>query len=276
MALILAMPLMNQLQQRFAELAQLYLVREKPSKMYHWTTFVLSALLTEIPYNIFAGSLFFLPWFNTVSFYHNWPDNTNKSARGAYMWLMLMLFEMWISTFGQAMAALAPNPETASTLTTLFASFVILFSGVLQPFSQLISFWHWVYRASPFTYLVGGLISTALAGSPVKCTPEEVTHFNPPAGQTCGDYAGVFAQMRGNLLNPTASDDCMYCRYKSSDEYLLNLNMIYADRWRNLGLMVVYVLFNVALTFLCFYLTKVARWQFGGMRLLKLRKGRKD
>jgi ABC-type multidrug transport system permease subunit len=268
MCVIPAMPLMNQLQPRFHELAQLYVAREKSSKMYHWTTFVLSALVVETPYNIFAGSLFFLAWFNAVHFYEDWPDTTNKGARGVYMWLMLMFFEMWLSTFGQAMAALAPNPETASTLTTLFASFVVLFSGVLQPFSQ-ISFWHWVYRASPYTYLIGGMISTALHGVPVVCTPLEISHFTPPSGQTCGEYASSFVQIRGTLLNPDASDTCEYCRYKTGDEYLTSLNLDYSERWRNLGLMAVYIVFNIALAFGCFYISKVRFWNFGKKRLLK-------
>jgi ABC-type multidrug transport system permease subunit len=247
MALILAMPLMNQLQPRFADLAKVYLVREKPSKMYHWTTFMLSALLVEIPFNVVAGTLYFIPWFNGVKFYHNWSHTTNKAARGVYMWVMLMFFQMWISTFGQAMAALAPNPQTASTFTTLSASFAILFSGVLQPISQLISFWHWIYRASPYTYVIGGMVSNALHGVSVNCTPQEINHFSPPAGQTCGEYAGAFTRSRGNLLNPSATDDCRYCRYKNSDEYLAYLEISYGDRWRNIWLMAVYVVFNMCL-----------------------------
>src|SRR5436853_1998886 len=167
MGLILAMPLMNQLQPRFAELAQIYVVREKPSQVYHWTTFILSALLAEMPYNIIAGTLFFLPWFNAVNFYRYWPETTSKSTRGFYIWLMLMFFEMWISTFGQAIAALAPNPQTAATLTTLFASFVVAFNGVLQPLSHLVKFWHWMYYLSPYTWLIGGMMSTAVHGVPI-------------------------------------------------------------------------------------------------------------
>jgi ABC-type multidrug transport system permease subunit len=272
MGLVLGIPLMNQLQTRFAEFAQLYLVREKQSKMYHWTTFILSALLVEIPYNLIAGSLFFIPWFNAVNFYHAWPEATNKSARGVGMWVLLMFFEMWVSTFGQAMAALAPNPETAASLTTLFAVFVILFSGVFQPLSQLISFWHWVYHASPYTYLVSGLISTALHGVPVNCTPQEIAHFSPPSGQTCGEYAGAFAHIAGSLLNPDASGNCMYCRYKDSDEYLMALNMHYSDRWRNVGLLAIYIVFNMALAFLFFFLTKVVSWNHGRLGSLKLQK----
>lgn len=48
------------------------------------------------------------------------------------------------------MAALSPSAEVAATFTTLFASFVITFNGVLQPLSSLIQFWHWVYYISPY------------------------------------------------------------------------------------------------------------------------------
>jgi len=274
MGLILAMPLMNQLQPRFAELAQIYVVREKPSQVYHWTTFILSALLAEMPYNIIAGTLFFLPWFNAVNFYRYWPETTSKSTRGFYMWLMLMFFEMWVSTFGQAIAALAPNPQTASSLTTLFAAFVILFCGIFQPYNQLISFWHWIYRVSPYTYIVSGLISTALHGVPVNCAPHEMTHFSPPSGQTCGEYAGAFSRIRGNLLNPGARENCTYCRYKDGDEYLATLNMNYGDHWRNTGLLAAYVAFNMAMAFLFFYLSKASHRKLAKHPSLKWRKGR--
>lgn len=46
------------------------------------------------------------------------------------------------------MAALSPSAEVAATFTTLFASFVITFNGVLQPVSQLVGFWHWMYDLS--------------------------------------------------------------------------------------------------------------------------------
>jgi hypothetical protein len=55
----------------------------------------------------------------------------------------------------------------------------------------------------------------------------------------------------------------MYCRYKDSDEYLMALNMHYSDRWRNVGLLAIYIVFNMALAFLFFFLTKVVSWKTG-------------
>jgi ABC-type multidrug transport system permease subunit len=266
------MPLIQQLQPRFVELAQLYTAREKPSKMYHWTTFVLSVLLVEIPYNLITGTIFFLPWYFAVGFYHDWPPGS--SQRGGYMWLLFMTFQMWFSTFGHAMAALAPNAETASVFTTLFASFVIAFSGVLQPLSRLIGFYHWVYWLSPYHYIVEGMMATAVHDVPIVCAPKEINHFSPPPGQTCGEYAGKFVQVIGNLLNPSATADCAYCRYKDSDQYLGTVNMSYGNRWRNLGFILAYVLFNMGMTFAFFYLTKVKVWNLTGLAKMKARIGR--
>jgi ABC-type multidrug transport system permease subunit len=64
------------------------------------------------------------------------------------------MLEMWISTYGQLLAALAPNTQTAALLIPLSFTFVALFCGVVQPLSQLVTFWHWVHYASPFTWLI--------------------------------------------------------------------------------------------------------------------------
>jgi ABC-type multidrug transport system permease subunit len=262
---------MNQLQPKWEALSSIYSVREKPSKTYHWATFVVSNMLAEIPYNILSGTLFFFPWYFGVGFFQPF-SSTEQNSRGIYQWLMLMLFEMWWSTFGQAMAALSPNAQTASVLTTLFASFVITFNGVLQPLKALVEFWHWMYYLSPYTYLIGGLTANAISGTEVTCSATELNIFNPPSGQTCQQFAGSFVQFAGNILNPDATANCEYCRYSVGDQYLTTVNMSFSDRWRNLGFMIVYIAFNAACAFLFFYLTKVARLNLAGLR----RVGRKS
>jgi ABC-type multidrug transport system permease subunit len=159
------MPFINQLLPKWEALATLYSVREKPSKIYSWSIFVLANIIAEIPYNAVTGTLFFISWYFGVGFSQPFSD-LDKNARGVYQWLMLMSFQMWwsnycllnhilnhpdkkIGTFGQAMAALSPSTEVAATFTTLFASFVISFNGVLQPVSQLVGFWHWMYDLVP-------------------------------------------------------------------------------------------------------------------------------
>jgi hypothetical protein len=76
---------------------------------------------------------------------------------------------------------------------------------------------------------------------------------------------GHFVEVSGKLLNPDATSVCKYCRYSVSDQYLQTLNMSFDDRWRNFGFMCIYIVFNAALCFAFFYLTKVASFNTMGL-----------
>jgi ATP-binding cassette subfamily G (WHITE) protein 2 (PDR) len=45
-----------------------------------------------------------------------------------------------------------------------------------------------MYRVSPFTYLVSGMMATGLANTDVICSSIEYLHLNPPPGHTCAAY----------------------------------------------------------------------------------------
>jgi ATP-binding cassette subfamily G (WHITE) protein 2 (SNQ2) len=260
--------MMNQFQPQFAELATLFTERENPSGLYHWSAFVLSVLVSEITLNILAGTLFFFPWYFGIDFARGWMDGTaGHGIRGLYMWLLLMTLQMWLSTFATAVASLAPNPQTAAILTTLLASFVVAFNGVLQPLSQLPQFWHFMYHLSPYTYVMSGFVSNAIHGTHIVCAEREINTFQPAFGETCIQYAGSFVQHEmGYLLNPDATSNCQYCRFATGDQYLLTRNMDYNERWRNFGFMFAYIAFNAGAAFLFFYLAKVATFNLRGLR----------
>lgn len=54
MAVVLAAPLSQQLQPKFIGLRVLYQARERPAAMYSWPVLVLSSIVVEIPFNLFA------------------------------------------------------------------------------------------------------------------------------------------------------------------------------------------------------------------------------
>ena len=69
----------------------------------------------------------------------------------------------------QAVAAMSPNTEIAALLFSFLFSFVITFNGVLQPFAQL-GWWKWMYRISPYTYLIEGLLGQGMSAvRPAPC-----------------------------------------------------------------------------------------------------------
>jgi ATP-binding cassette subfamily G (WHITE) protein 2 (SNQ2) len=65
MATILAAPMANSLQIPFLEMRNIYEIREGPTKFYGWTALITSALISELPWNILASSMFFLCWYES-------------------------------------------------------------------------------------------------------------------------------------------------------------------------------------------------------------------
>lgn len=269
MLLVLCLILMVLVQPRIIEFRKIYDVREKHSSMYHWSVFVLANVLVEIPANIIISSMGFICWYFPVG----WQRDIS-AGRGMFMYLIFILYQIYHTTLSQALASAAPNAETAAMLTVLCYTFLLAFSGVLQPLRQLVTFWHFAYYVSPFTWLVSAMMSVGVHGVPVQCADAETNIFQPPEGQTCGDYAGGFVNASmAALYNPTADKNCQFCQYSVADGYLAALNMSYDDRWRNFGFLVAYTVFNVAMFSCVFYI-------FSGPGLVKavkkVFKGRAD
>lgn len=117
MSLILAAAQANSIQVIFIDFRNIYEVRERPSRMYSWTAWVTSMLLTETPWNVFGASLYFLCWYWTVGF---------ATSRGGFTYLMLgITFPLYYTTLAQVVAAMAPSPVIGALLFSTLFSFVI-------------------------------------------------------------------------------------------------------------------------------------------------------
>ncbi|KAE8392144.1 ABC-2 type transporter-domain-containing protein [Aspergillus alliaceus] len=241
MTLTIAPPLIQQLQPRFLHFRNLYESREANSKIYSWVAFVTSAILPELPYSIVAGSLYFNCWYWGVWF----PRDSFSSG---YVWMLLMLFEMFYVGFGQFIAALAPNELFASLLVPCFFIFVVSFCGVVVPYRALIPFWRsWMYWLTPFHYLLEGFLGVVTHNVPVRCAPREESQFSPPPGETCQSYAGRFVQQVGGYVRDVGNGLCSFCPYSSGDAFANDsFNVYYSLKWRDYGIFSAYVIFNFA------------------------------
>jgi ATP-binding cassette, subfamily G (WHITE), member 2, SNQ2 len=95
MATVISVPLAQQLQVPFISMRDIYEVRERPSRMYSWTALVTSQVLAEIPWNMFASTLYFCCWYFTVGF-------PTEATRSGYVYLALgVLFPWYYTTVGQ-------------------------------------------------------------------------------------------------------------------------------------------------------------------------------
>ncbi|KAJ9315157.1 hypothetical protein DTO271D3_4610 [Paecilomyces variotii] len=248
MTLTIAPPLIQQLQPRFLHFRGMYESRESNAKIYSWVAFVASSILPELPYSIVAGSIYFNCWYWGVWF----PRDSFSSG---YVWMLLMLFEMFYVGFGQFIAAMSPNELFASLLVPAFFTFVVAFCGVVVPYAALPHFWKsWMYWLTPFHYLLEGMLGVVTHKQQVKCVPREEARFRPPPGQTCQQYAGPFAEQAGGYVEQGADGLCNYCQYSTGDRFATSFNVYYSHKWRDYGIFFGYVIFNFIAVFVISWL----------------------
>ncbi|KAJ5956072.1 hypothetical protein N7501_010351 [Penicillium viridicatum] len=243
MTLTIAPPLIQQLQPRYIHFRGLYKSREASSKIYSWAAFVTSTIIPELPYSIVAGSIYFNCWY-----WGTWFPRDSFSS--GYVWMSLMVFELYYVGLGQFIAALAPNELFASLLVPTFFTFIASFCGVVVPYAALPHFWQsWMYWLTPFHYLLEGFVGVITHNVPMRCIEREESHFSAPAGMNCQQYAGSYAEKAGGYVRDAGNGMCAFCQYFNGDQYAKSLNVFYAHKWRDYGIFWGYVIFNFALVF---------------------------
>jgi ATP-binding cassette subfamily G (WHITE) protein 2 (PDR) len=228
--------LVQQTMPHFVIQRSLYEVRERPSKVYGWPVFMLSQIIVELPWNTLMGALMFFCWYYPVGLYHNAEDAGQVTERGALMFLLLVAFLLFTSTFTDFIIAGFETAEAGGNIANLLFTLCLIFCGVLANPDTLPRFWVFMYRVSPFSYLVNAMLSTAVANTKVVCADNEILHFDPPLGQTCEAYMEPYINLAGGYLqNANATSACEYCTIGDTNVFLASVNASYDDRWRNFG-----------------------------------------
>lgn len=252
--------LVQQIMPHFVTQRALYEVRERPSKTYSWKVFILSNIIVEIPWNALMGAIIFFCWYYPIGLYRNAEPTNAVTERGGLMFLFILTFMLFTSTFTDLVVAGIESAETAGNVAQLMFSLTLIFCGVLASPETLPGFWIFMYRVSPFTYLVSGMMSTGLANTKVVCASIEYLHFDPPAGQTCSEYLGPYISTAGGYFtNGNATTDCHFCPLADTNAFLTSVSANYADRWRNFGLMWVFILFNIVGAVFMYWLVRVPK-----------------
>lgn len=237
-----------QLQPLFIERRNIYETRERKSKMYSWVAFVTGLIISEIPYLVICGVLYFFCFYYTAGL----PATSGKAASSFFV---MLLYQFIYTGIGQFIAAYSPNAVFASLINPLLVGVLVSFCGVMVPYAQITPFWRfWEYYLNPFTFIMGSLLVFADFDWDVQCKESEFAIFNPPADQTCAEYLDAWMNgpgSRTNLVNPDASSGCRVCQYTSGKDYLYTLNLPeYYFGWRDTGICVIYVISSYALVYL--------------------------
>ncbi|KAG7096765.1 hypothetical protein E1B28_004176 [Marasmius oreades] len=252
--------LVNQIMPHFVAQRALYEARERPSKAYSWKAFMLANITAELPWNAFAGTLMFICWFYPIGLWRNAEPTDAVSERSGLMFLFLMSFMLFTSTFTHMIIAGIESAEAGGGIANFLFSLTLAFCGVLVPPEKMPRFWIFLYRVSPFTYLVDGMLSTALANTAAFCSPIELSRFDPPPNTTCGAYLAPFMSFAGGrLFNPEAISGCEYCVLNDTNVFLKQVSSSYESRWRNFGILWAYIGFNLLAALFIYWLARVPK-----------------
>ncbi|KAL7954954.1 ABC-2 type transporter domain-containing protein [Trichoderma compactum] len=244
----------QQIQPLFVTQRSLYEVRERPSKSYSWKAFILANVFVEIPYQIIMGILVFACFYYPVV-------GVQSPIRQVQVLLFIMQLFIFASSFAHMIIVAMPDAQTASAIVTFLVLMSTLFNGVLQVPSALPGFWLFMWRVSVFTYWVAGIVATELHGRQIICSQSELSIFNPPSGQTCGEYLASFLQQApGQLQNPSSTTQCAYCQLSNADQFFAGSQIFWSDIWRNYGIVWGYIVFNIFTAITLYYLFRVKKW----------------
>jgi ATP-binding cassette subfamily G (WHITE) protein 2 (PDR) len=252
--------LVEQMMPHFVVQRSLYEVRERPSKAYSWQAFMLSNLLVEIPWGFLMAILMFVTWYYPVGLYRNAIPTDEVHLRGFMMFLFIWAFLIFTSTFCILVIAGIPNAETAANLANLAFMLCLIFCGVLVTKNALPRFWIFMYRVSPFTYIISMMLSVAVANTNVVCAANELLTVQPPMGSTCAEYLADYVSVAGGyLIDGNATADCTFCRVDSTNVFLDVVSAPFSEAWRNFGIVFVYIAFNVVSALVIYWLVRVPK-----------------
>ncbi|KAK0130195.1 hypothetical protein ONS96_000718 [Cadophora gregata f. sp. sojae] len=255
--------LVQSVQPLFITQRDLYEVRERPSKSYSWVAFLFANFIVEIPYMIITGIL-------TYGSYYYAVVGIQSSERQVLVLLFIIQLFIYSGSFAHLTIVSMPDAETAAGIVVLLMLLMTMFSGVMQAPQALPGFWIFMYRVNPFTYWIGGISGTQLHNREVDCASNEVSVFDSPAGQTCGQYLQSYlTDARGYLLNPNDTESCQYCSIRTGDIFLAGSKITWDQRWRNFGIMWVFIIFNFFGAILLYYAFRVKKWNLGGGKKAK-------
>ncbi|KAF9180757.1 hypothetical protein BGZ51_009356 [Haplosporangium sp. Z 767] len=249
--MVMAALLVNMAQPRF-HMERQWFYRELAGKYYGWRAFAISIMVIEVPYVILSASIFFVVFYWTVGF-------VSDSTLTFFTWLMITVFCLFAITLGQLIAALTPSTTVAALLNPFIFSSLNLFCGVMISKDLMPKFWSsWMYWLDPYHYIIEAITTVQLHNVPVYCADDEFSIFNAPPGQTCGQYAAEFlSKAAGYVNNLNATENCQYCQYTYGQDFYEGLSMDFAHRWRNFGILCIYLCFNVIMVLVAI---RFVRW----------------
>ncbi|KAK4095235.1 hypothetical protein Purlil1_31 [Purpureocillium lilacinum] len=237
-----------------------WLLREGPSHAYGWVAFASSVILSEMPGAVLVTVLYFVLWY--------FPSGLPLGGQAAYIFLFLLTYEIFQVLLGLFMMALSPDLGGAGNILVFIVCTCNWFNGIIVPYHQIQVFWrYWLYYLSPFTYLLGGMVTAVTSSAVVSCADADITRFLPPPNQSCSSYASGWADSASaQLLNPDAfaPTECQVCQWSRGEQFLAQFNLgggQLGGQWGCWGIFMIFTVSNLFLVYFFTWATKVRGWK---------------
>ena len=107
----------------------LYEVHERPSRTYSWAVFVLSNIISEIPWQTLLAIVQFGTWYYPLGMYQNAIATDQLAQRSGLMLFSLWSYMVFSSTFSQMVATVMPDAATGINISALLYSLSLIFCG---------------------------------------------------------------------------------------------------------------------------------------------------
>ncbi|GES61013.1 ABC multidrug transporter [Aspergillus terreus] len=262
--LMIYVQLVQQIMPMFVTQRTLYEARERQSKTYCWQSFILSNLFVELAWNTLMAVGSFLVWFYPMGVWRNALYTDTLNSRSMLAFLVVWEGFLYSTSVSYLFIAGLDSDQSAGGLSTLCSIMGFMFCGILASPDTLPRFWIFMYRVSPFTYIVNSFLTTALANAPMYCSPSEMLSFAAPQNQTCAQYMASYMETAGGyLVNPDTkgggTENCQFCAMDSTNQFLKNVNLSFENRWRDLGIVWAYIVFNTAGAVFLYWLVRVPK-----------------
>ncbi|GMM37873.1 ATP-binding cassette multidrug transporter [Saccharomycopsis crataegensis] len=254
--------LVQQYLPNFVAQRDLYEARERPSKTFSWVAFISAQITSEIPWQIFAGTLAFFCWYYPVGLQHNAAFAGDLHGRSVMMWVVVVLFYVYTSTIAQLVISFNELAANAANLASMLFTMCLIFCGVMSPPNVMPGFWIFMYRCNPMTYVIDAMLSLAIADNEVTCAANEYLNFPPPEGMSCYQYMEPYIQSSGGYLMSStmnSTTDCSFCTVSKTNTYLSQLQIDPSKTGRNVGIFSAFIFINMIGTVFFYWLSRVPK-----------------
>ena len=165
-----------------------------------------------------------------------WMSNLRRDASAFFISILILFFiTMSMYSFFRAIGSLSKSLDTATRITGVAIQALIVYTGYLIPTRKMRPWFKWLIWINPVQYGYEALMSNEFSGLKIQCVPPYLVPQGPniqPEHQSC--------LIQGSRPGQTVVD--------GSDFIYTGYNYTRAHLWRNLGIVIAFWLFFVALT----------------------------